>query len=115
LVNRVLPEAAAHGYFARWADRERAELAEIERSFPVPQLRAPLQQVEGRGAEALAGLGREVYGERDPAELFVRRRPVRIAKCAGGARIEIDLPSARRDEVDVWLRGDELVVSVRDF
>ena len=45
----------------------------------------------------------------------MRRRPVRLAKRDGAALLEIDLPSARADEVDVWLRGDDLFVSVRDF
>jgi arsenite-transporting ATPase len=115
LVNRLLPETAAHGYFARWAARERAELAEIEKSFPVPQLFAPLYPSEVRGVAALSALGREVYRDRDPAALFVRRRPVRLAKRDGATLLEIDLPSARADEVDVWLRGDDLFVSVRDF
>jgi arsenite-transporting ATPase len=115
LVNRVLPEAAARGYFARWAERERAELAEIEKSFPVPQLHAPLQPSEVRGVDALRELGSVVYGARDPAQLFVKRRPVRLARRAGAALLEIDLPNARADEVDVWLRGDDLYVSVRDF
>ncbi len=81
----------------------------------MPQLFAPLQPSEVRGVDALAALGREVYGDRDPAALFVRRRPVRLAKRDGAALLEIDLPSARADEVDVWLRGDDLFVSVRDF
>jgi arsenite-transporting ATPase len=115
LVNRLLPESASRGYFARWAARERAELAEIEKSFPLPQLHAPLQPNEVRGVAALTALGRQVYGDRDPAELFVRRRPVRIAKRNGATLLEIDLPGACRDEVDVWLRGDDLFVSVRDF
>jgi arsenite-transporting ATPase len=115
LVNRLLPEAAAQGYFARWAERERAELAEIEKSFPVPQLFAPLHPSEVRGIAALTALGREVYRGRDPAGLFVRRRPVRLAKRDGAALLEIDLPSACADEIDVWLRGDDLFVSVRDF
>ena len=114
IVNRVLPETAARGYFARWAERERAELAEIEKSFPVPQLFAPLRPTEVHGVAALGELGRELYGARDPAELFVRRRPVRLAKRAGAALLEIDLPNANADEVDVWLRGDDLFVSVRD-
>jgi arsenite-transporting ATPase len=115
LVNRVLPESAKQGYFARWAERERTELADIEKSFPVPQLFAPLHPSEVRGAAALAELGREVYGARDPAELFVRRRPVRLAKRNGAALLEIDMPTARADEVDVWIRGHDLFVSVRDF
>jgi arsenite-transporting ATPase len=115
LVNRLLPDTAARGYFARWAERERAELAEIERSFPVPQLFAPLRPSEVRGVDALGALGREVYRERDPAALFVRRRPVRLGRRDGAPLLEIDLPSARAEEVDVWLRGDDLFVAVRDF
>jgi len=115
LVNRLLPAAAAGGYFARWAERERAELADIEKSFPVPQLHAPLHPSEVRGAEALAALGREVYGERDPAALFVRRRPLRIARSDGTTTLEIDLPSVEAREVDAWLRGADLTVAVRDF
>jgi arsenite-transporting ATPase len=115
IANRLLPSSAAEGYFARWAERERAELAEIERSFPVPLLHAPLHPGEVRGAPALAELGREVYGARDPAALFVRRRPIRIERGEGGARLEIDLPSVGAEEVDVWIRGGDLCVSVRDF
>ena len=33
---------------------------------------------------------------------------------AVAALLEIDLPNANADEVDVWLRGDDLFVSVRD-
>jgi arsenite-transporting ATPase len=115
IVNRMLPAAAADGYFARWAERERAELAEIEKSFPVPQLHAPLHASEVRGVAALADLGREVYGDRDPAELFVRRRPVRITRNDGVTLLEVDLPSVHADDVDVYARGADITVSVRDF
>jgi arsenite-transporting ATPase len=81
----------------------------------VPKLFAPLHPSEVRGVESLAQLGREVYGARDPAELFVRRRPVRLTRRDGAATLEIDMPSARADEVDVWVRGHDLFVSVRDF
>jgi len=115
IVNRILPREAGRGYFERWAARERAELADIERSFPVPLLRAPLRPSELRGESALRELAREVYGARDPAELFVRRRPLRLAKRGGRTVLALDLPTARQDEVDVWVRGDELWIGVRDF
>ena len=53
IVNRLLPERAAQGYFARWAERERRELAEIEASFPVPIFRAALRPREPIGVDAL--------------------------------------------------------------
>ncbi len=115
LVNRLLPAEAAKGYFARWAEREREELADIERSFPVPLLFAPLHPGEPIGVDALRELGRELYGDRDPAGCYVQRRPLRLDKRDGRAVLFLDLPTVDHDEVDVLVRGDELWVSVRDF
>jgi arsenite-transporting ATPase len=115
LVNRLLPETAAGGYFARWAERERRELAHIERSFPVPRLDAPLRPDEPRGADALAALGRALYDGRDPAAFLVKRRPLRIERTGDASRLEIDLAGAEADDVAVSLRGADLCVGVRDF
>jgi arsenite-transporting ATPase len=114
LVNRVLPGDAAGGYFARWAERERRELAEIEASFPVPILRAPLRPHEVIGADALRRLADELYGERDPAALFTRARPIRLHKRGGRAVLEIDLPHARKEELSLAAHGERLLVRVRD-
>ncbi len=114
LVNRVLPDRAAGGYFARWAARERTELEDIRRSFPVPRFEAPLQPGEVIGEEPLRALGRALYGERDPAALLSRRRPIRLERRDGLTRLAIDLPTAEANDVDVRVRGDDLLVSVRD-
>jgi arsenite-transporting ATPase len=114
LVNRVLPADAAGGYFATWAEREARELAEIERSFPLPIFRAPLRPEEPIGPTALAELARALYGERDPAALFARAQPVRLEKRATRTVLAIDLPGIARDEIDVAARGGDLLLSVRD-
>jgi arsenite-transporting ATPase len=114
LVNRVLPGAAAEGWFARWAEHEREELAAIEASFPVPRFQAPLYARELAGVDDLAQLARDLYGERDPAELFTRARPIRLRKHMGRPRLEIDLPGASKEELEVTARGSDLMVRVRD-
>ena len=114
LVNRVLPEAAAGGYFARWAELERRELSEIASSFPVPLFHAPLLPSEPIGVEALRALARQLFGERDPAARFSHGRPIRLEKRDARTCLEIDLPSATRDEIEVTAHGDELLVRVRD-
>jgi arsenite-transporting ATPase len=114
LVNRVLPPEAAAGYFASWARRERLELEEIEQSFPVPQFHAPLHPEEPIGVDALRALASETYGDRDPAEVFTRTRPIRLVKKAGGTAMEIDLVHAANEDLDVTVRGDQLFVRVRD-
>jgi arsenite-transporting ATPase len=114
LVNRVLPPEAASGYFARWAERERAELEEIEQSFPVPQFRIPLHSTEPIGVEALRELALETYGDLDPSALFIRTRPIRFIKRNGATVMEIDLVHASTDELDLAVHGDQLLVRVRD-
>ncbi len=114
LVNRVLPPAATRGYFARWAERQKRELEEIERSFPVPRFYAPLYPREPIGVEALRESSKQVYGERDPAQHFTRSRPIRLTRRDGQTQLEIDLPNVAKDEVDVTVHGDQLLVRVRD-
>jgi len=115
LVNRVLPERASGGYFARWAERERESMAEIERSFEsLPILCAPLHEREPIGPEALAELADEIFENRDPAGLFSRSRPIRLRKLGPRTLMEIDLPGAQQEEVDVVAAGAELHVRVRD-
>jgi arsenite-transporting ATPase len=115
LINRVLPERAARGYFARWAKHEQRELLEIEQSFPIPRFFAPLHPAEPIGVEALRQLAREMFGERDPATLFTRSRPIRLEKREGRTVLQIDLPNATPGEIDVAAHGEELLVRVRDF
>jgi arsenite-transporting ATPase len=115
LVNRVLPAEASGGYFARWAAREREELDDIERSFPVPLLQVPLLPHEPIGPKALRDLGRALYGERDPGERFVEGRPLRLEKRGEQRVLLLELPTAKHEEVDVEVRGDELWIGVRDF
>lgn len=114
LVNRVLPAEAHEGYFERWAEKEREELDDIARSFPVPLLQAPLRSREPIGVEALRSLGRELYGDRDPAERFVERRPLRIVRQEAFTRLEIDFPTTATEDLAVEVRGDELWIGVRD-
>jgi arsenite-transporting ATPase len=114
IVNRELPPSAASGWFARWAEKERQEQAEIAASFPVPILHAPLHPRELVGREALRRLGAEVYGAGDPAALLARGRPVRLCKDARGTVLEIELPNASKLDVDVGVHGAELHVRVRD-
>ena len=114
LVNRVLPAHAGSGYFARWAEREREELEEISRSFPVPIFEVPLRRAEPIGVDALASLAQELFGDRDPAGFFSKARPIRLQKDAERTLLQIDLPNVSRDDVDVASAGRDLVVHVRD-
>jgi len=114
LVNRVLPEEAARGWFADWAARERRERDAIESSFPVPRFEAPLLAQEPIGAAALRELGRLVYGDDDPSRLLTRSRPIRLTRRDDATVLEIDVPHAGPEDVHVAVHGSDLLVRMRD-
>ncbi|MEM7409562.1 MAG: TRC40/GET3/ArsA family transport-energizing ATPase [Myxococcota bacterium] len=115
LVNRGLPAELSTPAFARQREREREQCAQIEAGFPLPIFEAPLRAEEPIGASALRELGLALYGTRDPASRFVDRPPVRFRSEADVHHLEIALGAVPDEEWDVWLRGEDLVVSVRDF
>lgn len=114
LVNRVMPEAVGGGYFSRWLEREREELAAIEASFPVPIHRVSLRPREVIGEAALADLALDLFGDLDPAARFATPRPIRIRRGAGRTRLEIDLPGMTKEEIEVVAKGADLHLRVRD-
>jgi len=80
----------------------------------VPTLRARLAPSERIGVEALAALAREVYGERDPAAVLQRGRPLRWRRVGASALLEIDLPGVAKEELEVAMHGEDLHLRVRD-
>jgi arsenite-transporting ATPase len=114
LINRVLPARATGGYFARWAQREREELTRIDRSFPLPLFEVPLLPREPIGENALRALGRRLFDDRDPVELFTRSRPISLRKRGVCTVLAMQLPGICAEEVEVTAAGSELLVHVRD-
>jgi arsenite-transporting ATPase len=114
IVNRVMPESAGRGYFRRWVEHERAELARIEADFPVPILQSGLRTAEVIGIPSLEELAGELFGLMDPAAPLSKGQPLRVRGSEGLLCLEIDLPGVAVEEVEVQMKGDELLLRVRD-
>jgi len=114
LVNRVMPESVGAGYFSRWLELEREELDAIDRSFPVPIRRVSLRPKEVIGTEALEALALDLFGDDDPAARFASGRPIRFRRVGGRTRMEIDLPGITKEEIEVFAKGADLHLRVRD-
>lgn len=116
ILNRVLPPAAAEGYLANWHGIQRGYLEEAERVFPgIALRRAPLFQQEMVGLEALSTFARAVYGDEDPSRPFTEGTPLRFTEKDGAYELQVRLPGIERGELDLWVRGEELVLQVRNF
>ena len=60
----------------------------------------------------LEEFGRTVFGEIDPAAVLHRGRPVEVKKEGRSYALYLRLPFAEKDRIQVFAKGDELVVQV---
>jgi arsenite-transporting ATPase len=113
VANRVLPEAARSSYFDRWFEIQAGHLANARAAFePLPFFEAPLFDREMVGTEMLDQFGLQVFGRQDPSAVLHQERPIEIKKERGTYVLYIRLPFAEKERINVWSRGDDLVVQV---
>jgi arsenite-transporting ATPase len=113
IVNRVLPHESAGPLFEEYLPIQEKYLREIKEAFAgLEVFVVPHLGKEALGLDALRTLGRELYGEQDPATLFSRERPYRLTAEDGAYLLEIYLPFLQAEDVTVLQYGDELVVEV---
>jgi arsenite-transporting ATPase len=113
VANRVLPPEARSPYFDRWFGIQAGHLAEARKNFdPLPFFEARLFDREMVGLPLLAVFAADVFGDRDPTEVFFREKPIEVRKEKSGYALYIRLPFAEKDKIQVWAQGDELVVQV---
>lgn len=116
VANRLLPDEITDPWFDRWRALHAEHLAAIEEGFaPLPVLRASLAGDELVGLDALRRFATGLYGEDDPARRRHAGEPLRIRKLRGRHVLELELPFADRDDLDLGRRGDELLVRVGPY
>lgn len=113
IANRVLPEEARSGYFESWVAIQAGHLAEARRSFdPLPFFEARLFDREMVGTPLLEEFAQDVFGDADPTAVFFEEKAVEVKKEGRCYAMYIRLPFAEKERIQVWSRGEELVVSV---
>ena len=89
-------------------------LREIEEYFaPVPVKRVPLFAHEVLGRERLEELAAVLYpaGE-DPSAVTRTERPFSFGKQDGVYEVQVQLPFATKGEINLFKKGDELVIEI---
>jgi arsenite-transporting ATPase len=113
IANRVLPAEAASPWLERWLGIQAGHLAEARTAFePLPLLEGPLFDREMVGLDALDEMAGAVFGRRDPAAILHQGRPLTVKRHGSGYALELALPFARKERLQVWTTRDELVVVV---
>ncbi len=116
VANRLLPDEVTDPWFDRWRALHAEHLAAIEEGFaPLPVLTAKLADDELVGVDALRRFAAGLYGDDDPAARRHTGSPMRVRRLRGKHVLELDLPFADKDELDLGRRDDELLVRVGPY
>jgi arsenite-transporting ATPase len=116
VANRLLPDEVSDGYFDRWKELQREHLATIKEAFePVPILKARLHEQEVLGQELLEDLGREVYDDLDPGDVLFTDDPMTIAKHGDDYHLTLNLAFARKEDLELSTKADELFIRVGPY
>ena len=117
VVNRLLPAEVRDIWFNEWHTSQDAVLHEIEEYFaPVPVKKVPLFTHEVLGTQRLKDLARVLYAEdEDPAAVTRTDKTYTFGKRDGVYEIRVLLPFATKGEIELFKKGDELVVQIGTF
>jgi len=116
VVNRVLPEEAAAGYFSGWRSIQARCVEEIGAAFsPLPLLRVPWMETEVVGLAMLRRVAEAAFAGLDPDEVLYRGRLEEVRREGSGYVLDLAIPFAARDDIQLNQRGDELTLQVGPF
>ncbi|HKF49647.1 MAG TPA: TRC40/GET3/ArsA family transport-energizing ATPase [Terracidiphilus sp.] len=115
IINRLLPQGK--GYFENWAKSQAEYSEEIVSHFaPVPTARVPLMASEVVGLEKLEKLSQILYADKDPAAFLVNAPSYGFSKQGEGEyRLQIRLPFAPTDQLEVSRAHEDLLVRIGTF
>jgi arsenite-transporting ATPase len=113
VMNRLLPdEVAREDFFQHWSRVQKERCREVEEQFaPLPVLRAPLLADQATGCERLAELGRHLFANAEPGDVFSKSARVRFGRDETGYFAQVPLPNASGDDLDVVVVDEELIIT----
>ena len=116
VVNKVFPKELEGEFIKGWQLLQDRYLEEIETYFaPLPVFKVPLYEDEVSGIERLKRLGKDLYGENDPIQVFRSESPFNFYKEDGLYKLSLKMPFVTRDKIHLSKRGDELIIEVGVF
>ncbi|TVX93706.1 ArsA family ATPase [Paenibacillus agilis] len=116
IVNRVLPEEAAVGYWDEWRTIHAKYEEEIQNSFsPLPILRIPLMKSEVVGQSMLQKISEQAFGEQDAGAVLHVGRVQEIRKEDDVYYLDLTLPFMHKEDLQLSQKGDELTVQAGPY
>ncbi|MBI1747771.1 MAG: ArsA family ATPase [Acidobacteria bacterium] len=116
IINRIIPEAVNDSYFKNWKRSQSHYVECIEDYFaPIPILKANLFVDEIVGTQRIAKLADLLFESGDPTTVLYSEPPYRYTKSGGDYKLQVTLPFIKKDDLEVHVAGDELILRIGNF
>lgn len=116
IANRLIPDAVDNSFFSQWKDIETQYMSLAEESFnPLPIFKVHLFHREMVGREMLKQMADEIFEDKDPSTIFFKKRPMTVQKVNNDYLLTIPLPHSDKRDLDLWVRGDELIITMKNY
>lgn len=116
IMNRVLPKDVNDTYFKGWRKAQAQYMKKAREYFsPIPIFPADLFRGEILGIEPLKVLAEQIYKGEDPLSRFYDGETYQISKSNGHYRLQITLPFAAREDVQINKVGEEIIIRIAGF
>jgi arsenite-transporting ATPase len=114
VANRVFPAGGADEWRAGWVAAQQRQLSEVAAGFPgLPVWQATYAEREPVGLSDLLDLATATYAGSDPLAIVSAPEPVEVERLSSDEYVlAIGLPHARRPDVHLARKADDLVVTV---
>jgi arsenite/tail-anchored protein-transporting ATPase len=117
ICNRVLPATATgDAFMSALYQQQQPYLREIHDTFaPLPVLEVPYSPHEIVGLAALRELAGQIFGDRDPAQVFYEGKLQEVVRDGDEYLLRLPLPHVELNKVVMTRKGDELYVEIGNF
>jgi arsenite/tail-anchored protein-transporting ATPase len=116
LVNKLFPVELEDGYFHKWRHLQQEQMKLLHRSFLDTRI-IPIRHYENEpiGLERLEEMGKDIYGELDPAAVLSIVNFVTFKKQNGRVVLSIVLPGLDKTSIDVGRKYNDLLISAEGY
>ncbi|MDH5406882.1 MAG: ArsA family ATPase, partial [Candidatus Aminicenantes bacterium] len=105
-----------NSFFSQWKDIETQYMRLAEESFnPLPIFKVHLFHREMVGREMLQQMADEIFEDKDPSTIFFKKRSMTVQKVNNDYLLTIPLPHSDKKDLDLWVRGDELIITMKNY
>jgi arsenite-transporting ATPase len=116
VLNKILPPAVTGAYYREWKKEHKTYVDLVETSFgEAPVFKAELQRDQVVGIKQLEGLRQELFGEKDPAQVFLYDKPIRFFEKGGRYLMFIKMPFAEARDIKVLRKDGSLLIRVGKY